>query len=350
MDKISEVSYLFFRNLRNLSSWVLDSPDLLVITGDNQQGKTNLLEAMYTALTGESFRTKSLGEIISHGKDQAMSEVGLQSGDRLRFIVTKTENGKVKGELLFNGEKILKKNNPYRYRAVYFLRSEADKIMNPSVFTKIVSRIILRICPEYRDKYTRYMAWLKKRNEMLQTGNIDIKLLRLIDDRKLVPLCREIRQMRREYLVKLTDWINQRLKRDMNGIYIRIEEKNKLKNVPIDLELESRTTLWGVHRDKFFLKLYPLSRKVPTQGVQVYLLFLVKMGILVQQPITSRYYFFLDDIGWELDKFNFAKLLRHMVSIGQVFFASPWWHQDIEQFLGKEISVSKVVINNGKLL
>jgi len=350
MDKISEVSYLFFRNLKNLSSWVLDAPDLLVITGDNQQGKTNLLEAIYTALTGESFRTKSLGEIISHGKDQAMSEVGLQSGDRLRFVVTKTENEKVKVELLFNGEKILKKNNPYRYKAVYFLRYEADKIMNPSVFTKIVSRMLLRVRPDYREKYTRYMAWLKKRNEMLRTGNFNIRLLRVIDEGKLTPLCKEIRQMRKEYLVKLTDWINQRLKIDMHGLYVKIEEKNILRNVPVELEIERRTTLWGVHRDKLFLKLYPLDKKVPTQGVQVYLLFLTKLGILVQQPITSRYYFFLDDIGWELDKFNFAKLLRHMVSIGQVFFASPWWHQDVEQFLGKGIRVSKVVISNGKLL
>ncbi len=350
MDRISEISYMFFRNLRNLSSWLLDDIDLLVITGENQQGKTNLLEAIYTALTGESFRSTSLGDVITHGKNQAMSSVVLSSGSHLRFVVSRLDDGKIKGEWYLNDKKVAKKDNPYRYRAVHFLRIEADKIMVPSEFTKIIMRVMLRIFDDFRFTYAEYMAWVRKRNELLKASSFDKKVLQVVDRKKLIPLCARLRQMRDDYLHFLVEWVNQKLDMDMNGLHIAIDKRERKYGVPIEIERDRGITLWGVHRDKLSLVLSPDNRKIPTQGVQVYLLFLLKMGLLVQKPATSRYYFFLDDIGWELDKYNFSRILRHMVSIGQVFFASPWWHKEVEQFIGKDVHVEKVTMKNGKLL
>ncbi len=350
MDRISEISYMFFRNLRNLSSWILNDTDLLVITGENQQGKTNLLEAIYTALTGESFRTGSLSDIITHGKNQAMSSVVLSSGTTLRFVVSRSDDGRVKGEWYLNDKKVAKKDNPYRYRAVHFLRIEADKIMVPSEFTKIVMRMMLRIFDDFRSTYAEYMAWIRKRNEILKSPSFDRRVLQVVDRKKLLPLCSQLRQMRNEYIDFLVDWVNQKLDMDMEGLHVSVEKKERAYGVPLEIERDRGVTLWGIHRDKLSLILSPDNRRVPTQGVQVYLLFLLKMGLLVQKPATSRYYFFLDDIGWELDKYNFSRILRHMSSIGQIFFASPWWHEEIEQFLGKDIHVDKVVMKNGKLL
>ena len=350
MDKISEISYMFFRNLRNLPSWDLGDVDLLVITGENQQGKTNLLEAFYTAITGESFRTKRLSDIITHGKDQAMSSVRLFSGTILRFVVSSKDGDRASSEFFLGNEKITKKDNPYRYRAIHFLRIEADRLMVPSEFTKIMGKLMLRIFDDYRQIYTEYMAWVRKRNELLKSSSLDTKLIKVLDRSKLLPLCRKLRKIRGEYIQSLVSWVNSKLSVEMDGLSIAIDISEKKYGVPLEVERDRGVTLWGTHRDKMSLTFYPEGRKIPTQGVQVYLLFLLKMGLLTQKRAESRYYFFLDDIGWELDKYNFSRILMHMVSIGQVFFASPWWHSDIEQYIHADVNISKVVMKAGKLL
>jgi DNA replication and repair protein RecF len=53
------------RNLRAVD--IEPSPSLNVVCGDNGQGKTSLLEALYLAATSRSFRTPRLREMIGHG-------------------------------------------------------------------------------------------------------------------------------------------------------------------------------------------------------------------------------------------------------------------------------------------
>jgi DNA replication and repair protein RecF len=57
---------------RNLASAEIElGPRLNVLQGDNGQGKTNLLEALYVVATSKSFRTGRLAETLAHGRDLA---------------------------------------------------------------------------------------------------------------------------------------------------------------------------------------------------------------------------------------------------------------------------------------
>jgi DNA replication and repair protein RecF len=59
---------LVVRELRNLSRVELEpAPRLNVISGNNGQGKTSLLEAIYFAATSRSFRTHRIAELVRHG-------------------------------------------------------------------------------------------------------------------------------------------------------------------------------------------------------------------------------------------------------------------------------------------
>ena len=57
-------------------------PGINLILGQNAQGKTNLLEAIYYLSTGKSFRTRVQGELIRHGSDYAELQADLTSQDR----------------------------------------------------------------------------------------------------------------------------------------------------------------------------------------------------------------------------------------------------------------------------
>jgi DNA replication and repair protein RecF len=66
---VEELSLQNFRNLAPLSLRL--SRGTVVVRGPNAQGKTNLLEALYVAATGRSFRHAPPRELIAHGCEQA---------------------------------------------------------------------------------------------------------------------------------------------------------------------------------------------------------------------------------------------------------------------------------------
>ena len=63
------LEWIEVHNFRNLSGKVSWGNGLNIIYGDNGQGKTNWLEAIYTLATTKSFRTQKLQEAIRFGED-----------------------------------------------------------------------------------------------------------------------------------------------------------------------------------------------------------------------------------------------------------------------------------------
>jgi DNA replication and repair protein RecF len=76
---------LSIRNLRNLTSLELrPAPRLNVIVGDNGQGKTSVLEALYLVATTKSFRAERLGTLIQTGAEQASVVAEIREGEGRR--------------------------------------------------------------------------------------------------------------------------------------------------------------------------------------------------------------------------------------------------------------------------
>ncbi len=77
------ITSLKLQNFRNYDELNLDfNKDVNVIYGDNAQGKTNILEAIFVTSIGKSFRTSKDKELIKFGEDFAKIEVGFSKSDR----------------------------------------------------------------------------------------------------------------------------------------------------------------------------------------------------------------------------------------------------------------------------
>jgi DNA replication and repair protein RecF len=75
------VEKLSIRGFRNLAEVELElGAGFVVISGDNGQGKTNLLEAVYALATSKSFRANKPGELIRHGDELASLRATVTSG------------------------------------------------------------------------------------------------------------------------------------------------------------------------------------------------------------------------------------------------------------------------------
>jgi len=86
------IERLSLRALRNLHSLDVEpGPRFNVISGDNGQGKTNLLEAIYVLATSRSFRASKPGDVVEHGGDIAYADdVGSGRGrerERIEFAL-----------------------------------------------------------------------------------------------------------------------------------------------------------------------------------------------------------------------------------------------------------------------
>lgn len=76
---------LTIRDFRNLQRVELrPSPRLNVIAGDNGQGKTSLLEALYFVSTSRSFRTEQLRELVRTGAEDTVVQAEVREGRERR--------------------------------------------------------------------------------------------------------------------------------------------------------------------------------------------------------------------------------------------------------------------------
>ena len=102
---------LNFYNFRNLKNEKIDllSKEVYFV-GENGQGKSNILEALYYCAYGNSFRTHSDSEIVKHGqKDFSIKAMYKDSRESLQSINIYYENDKKRIEK--NGKQIHDRKN-----------------------------------------------------------------------------------------------------------------------------------------------------------------------------------------------------------------------------------------------
>ena len=85
---IKEIILENFRNYKNEKIELNENTN--IIFGDNAQGKTNILEAIFLCSFGKSFRTSKEKEMIMFNEDKSFVEVFYQKKDR---------DGKIKIEI-----------------------------------------------------------------------------------------------------------------------------------------------------------------------------------------------------------------------------------------------------------
>ena len=101
--KLDRLSLRNFRNYENLESTF--SPGVNLIVGDNAQGKTNLLEAVFYLSTGRSFRTRREMELILFHREFADLEGTVTDQTRRQNLRAILFAGRKPRQLFLNGVK-----------------------------------------------------------------------------------------------------------------------------------------------------------------------------------------------------------------------------------------------------
>lgn len=224
---------IHFRNFLEVS---LDFDDSLnIFIGDNAQGKTNIIESIYTLLRGSSYRTKDEYNLINWHEKQSYL-LGEAEKEREHFQINILLQNIDKLDLLTKRiKKIIKVNKKYQRRAwlkekfypVIFTPEDLQIIKStPSIRRKFLDEIIINLTPVYEQYLKDYNRVLYQRNVLLKTernkNSIDKHLS--IWDKKIVELGTLIIRHR----IKVLQLINKKVK-DIHQLLTKNKETLKLK-------------------------------------------------------------------------------------------------------------------------
>lgn len=155
--------------LRNLPSIALDfKPGLNVITGPNASGKTNLLEAIYIALTGSSYRVSALSEVIQFGCERAQIGLLLESSGmwQEKVVVEISEKSK---KILLNSKNV--QSIAGHFPLVTWMPEDLEIIRSgPKYRRSYLDQILFIKDPLYLYHSRRLNRALKLKNSALKLG------------------------------------------------------------------------------------------------------------------------------------------------------------------------------------
>ena len=188
---------------RNLAPLHLEpTPRFNVISGDNGQGKTNLLEAIYLVGTLRSFRTSQASELIAWGQSESRVAAQVTRGGLERHYEIAFRNGRRSLRL---DDKSPGRLRDYfgDFNVVLFAPEDLSVPRgSPSARRRFLDRAVFNYGAGFLEDAQRYARVLKSRNAVLRDPAPRVELLDVYDE-QLATVGEKLLRARREYLAAL---------------------------------------------------------------------------------------------------------------------------------------------------
>ena len=311
-----------------------------ILSGDNAQGKTNLLEAVYYCCAGRSHRTTKDKECIYLGREEALIKIVYEkSGGREEQIeIHLKQNGKK--QLAINGYPARRINDLFgRFHVVLFSPEDLSLIKRgPAERRKFIDMEICQVDPVYLYDLQQYYKVLRQRNQLLKDASKNhtyptyaekiraVKETLFAWDAQLVSYGVKVMKRREEFVRKLQDY-TARIHRtisheteEMKLIYqnsVPMDEASfqEILEKEIEQDLRNGMTTSGPQHDDLMILINETDvRRYGSQGQQRTAALSLKLSELsmMKEEIGEAPVLLLDDVMSELDE-NRQKQLAEYV-------------------------------------
>lgn len=157
-------------------------PGTNVISGQNAQGKTNLLESVYMLSCGRSFRTRFDRELIGFGFSSADILADIESHDRKQTVNIRLRPGTAK-KILVNGVKKTGSELSETINAVLFCPDDLNLIKEgAAVRRRLMDNAICQIRPRYAEILTEFNRLYEHKTRILKDWREKPSLLDTLDE------------------------------------------------------------------------------------------------------------------------------------------------------------------------
>lgn len=311
-----------FRNLKNLIIEPCDGMN--VICGENAQGKTNIIEAIWLFTGAKSFRGTKDSSFIEFGKSAARCELSFELGG--------VENNAVMDFFEKRSVKLNDKNlsSPAllagSFKAVVFSPSDLSVVCDgPAVRRRFLDIAIGQLHPSYIEILKNYTRAVSQRNQIIKDYRYDSTLSVMLDsfEEEIAANGEKIIKYREEYVKTLSAHLPEIFsglssgREEIMSVYVgrcRDNMTEELKRARRD-DMFTGTTSVGPHRDDLEFKINRISaRSYGSQGQKRSVAIALKLAQAeVIREISGEYpVCLLDDVMSELDPSRQSYILNHI--------------------------------------
>lgn len=334
-----------FRNLENV--YIEPCDNMNVICGENAQGKTNLIEAIWLFTGAKSFKSSKDIAFIKFGEEKALCSLnfkseGIINNAKIEISDKKTaflNENKLKSPSLLAGN----------FNAIVFSPLDLSLVSDgPSVRRKFIDTAIGQIYPSYIEVLKKYVRAVTQRNQIIKDFKYDSTISIMLDvfekeiadcGRKIIDLRKRYLEILSEFLPSLYDGISAG-KEILETKYICSTEENLEERLLYSRkeDMFSGITSIGPHRDDIEFKINGISaRNFGSQGQKRSVALAVKLAEaeVIKKKTGECPVILLDDVMSELDKTRQNFILNHIE--GMQSFLTCCDESNIENFKSGKI-------------
>lgn len=331
-----------------------------ILYGNNAQGKTNILEAIYLSATTKSHKSSKDKDIIRFGCNEAHIRTILEKEGLEQKIDMHLRSSKTKG-IAIDGMRIKKAAELLGILNVVFFSPEDLSIIKngPGERRKFIDMELCQLDSFYLYNLSNYNRIVNQRNSLLKDlyMNPGLKDTLSIWDSQLISYGTKIIERRKIFIDQLNDIIyriHKMLSGDKEELHIfyepnvEIEDYERKMNSRTEVDLKMKQTTVGPHRDDFsFVSDGVDIRKFGSQGQQRTAALSLKMAEIeiVKKTTGDTPVLLLDDVLSELDSGRQNHLLNYIKDIQTIITCTG-----LDEFINNRFEINKVFnVVNGKI-
>jgi DNA replication and repair protein RecF len=354
---IKSIELQNFRNYGQLNIAFDEGTNILY--GNNAQGKTNVLEAIFLSATTKSHKGSKDKEIINFQAEESHIRTYLDRDGMEYRVDMHLRRNKSKG-IAINGQKIKKASELIGLLNVVFFSPEDLSIIKngPSERRRFVDIELCQLDKYYVYNLNQYNKIINQRNKLLKDSymNPDLRDTISIWDSQLVSYGKQIIDRRKLFISQLNEIIfsiHKNLsgeKEELTVLYepdVESDQLEKRLRDNLDRDIKYKMTSVGPHRDdfSFFIKKPEDGtdgidiRKYGSQGQQRTAALSLKLSEieLVKKITKDNPVLLLDDVLSELDSNRQNYLLNNIGDIQTIITCTG-----LDEFVNNRFEINKV--------
>lgn len=347
---IKSLELSHFRNYETLD--LLFDKGTNILYGDNAQGKTNILEAIYLSATTKSHKGSKDKDVISFGEEESHIRTYLEKDGVEVKVDMHLRSNKSKG-IAINGQKIKKAAELLGILNVVFFSPEDLSIIKngPAERRRFVDMELCQLDSFYLYNLNHYNKIVNQRNKLLKDLYLNPSLRETLTiwDSQLVSFGGKIIERRGQFIEQLNDIIKEihsKLSGGKEELVIQYEpdveiedfEKKLKYNQERDIKLKQTSA--GPHRDDFSFLIQDIDiRRFGSQGQQRTAALSLKLSEieLVKKMTKDTPVLLLDDVLSELDSNRQNYLLNSIGDIQTIITCTG-----LDEFINNRFEINKI--------
>ena len=331
-----------------------------IIYGDNAQGKTNILEAIFLGATTKSHKQSKDKDIIRFGSDESHIRIELKKNEIPYKLDMHLRKNRSKG-IAVNGVPIKKAAELLGILNIVFFSPEDIYIIKngPSERRRFIDLELCQLDPYYLHNLSVYNKTVNQRNRLLKDMKDMSGINEMLDvyDEQLLSSGIKLIERRKRFIEELNDIIHDihfKISGEREKCIIKYDPdvdtqdyKRVLSSVR-NKDLKFKTTSIGPHRDDIIFDINGNDvRKFGSQGQQRTTALSLKLSEikLIKENTKDSPVLLLDDVLSELDAKRQNFLLESIVDIQTVITCTG-----LDDFVSRRFDVNRTYhIVNGRV-